>query len=314
MWNYLLRRLAWSVPTIGVVLVLTFFLVRLSGDPLDELLGPKGGSPAERARLAHQLGLDRPLHRQFLDYFVRLGRGDLGSIPSAGAFSSVAEEIRTRLPKTFALAVSAMLLATLVGVGSGLVQARMPDTWLDRALRAATFLLISSPVFYFGILLIFLFAYLLGILPASATGDTPLAFYLLPVATLGLRPAAFISRVTRSTVLDELGRQYVLTARAKGLSGIAVLLRHVLRNASLPLVTIIGGDLGSLMGGTMITETVFSFRGLGQFAVEAVRNRWFDAVMAVALVWAVIFVLVNLVVDLCYARLDPRVNFGRTGQ
>ncbi|HUU44020.1 MAG TPA: ABC transporter permease, partial [Planctomycetota bacterium] len=176
-------------------------------------------------------------------------------------------------------------------------------------LRFVTFLFISTPVFWFGIMLIFVFAYLLGWLPPSATGLESWRAMVLPVIALGLRPAAFIARVTRSTALDELSRDYVRTARAKGLSEWSVTLRHVLRNLWVPLVTVIGGDLGSLLGGTMITETIFSINGLGRFAVDSVLNRQYDAVMGVALVWAVIFVVVNLFIDVAYALADPRVVF-----
>jgi peptide/nickel transport system permease protein len=305
--HYLLKRLTLVVPTILAVLVLTFFLLRASGNPVDEILGERGGTPEERARLEHQFGLDRPIWVQFGAYFGRLFTGDLGVIASSGA--PVAREIARRLPNTLILAVAAMLLATLVGVASGVVSAKYRDSALDLVLRFLTFCLISTPVFWFGVMLIFVFAYVLGWLPASATGEMTVAAFVLPVITLGLRPAAFIARVTRSAMLDEMSQNYVAAARAKGLSEWTVITRHVLRNIAIPLVTVIGGDLGNLLGGAMITETVFSVNGLGRFAVEAVMNRWFDAVMAVTLLWGAVFVLVNLGIDVAYAVADPRVRF-----
>ena len=307
MLNYLLKRLTLVVPTILAVLVLTFFLLRASGSPVDEILGEKGGTPEERARLERELGLDRPMLVQFGAYFARLAHGDLGVIASSR--SSVAREIARRLPNTLVLATLAMLLAVVVGVASGVVSAMRRNSWLDLVVRFLTFCLISTPVFWFGVCLIFVFAYVLRWLPASATGEWTAASLALPVLTLGLRPAAFIARVTRSAMLDELSLNYVAAARAKGLSEWTVVTRHVLRNIAIPLVTVIGGDLGNLLGGAMITETVFSVNGLGRFAVEAVMNRWYDAVMAVTLLWGVIFVLVNLAIDAAYAAADPRIRF-----
>ncbi len=307
MLNYLLKRLALVVPTILAVLVLTFFLLRLSGSPVDEILGERGGTPEQRERLAHELGVDRPLASQFVSYFARLAHGDLGVI--AGSGRSVGREIARRLPNTIILAVGAMVLATIIGVASGIISARRRNSATDLVIRFFTFALISTPVFWFGVVLILVFSCLLGWLPAAASGGMSASAFLLPMITLGLRPAAFIARVTRSAVLDELSQNYVVTARAKGLSEWAVMMRHVLRNIAVPLVTIIGGDLGNLLGGAMITETIFSVNGVGRFAVDAVLYRWYDAVMAVTLLWAAIFVIVNLAIDLSYALADPRVRF-----
>ncbi|HUW58773.1 MAG TPA: ABC transporter permease [Planctomycetota bacterium] len=307
MLPYLVKRLSLVVPTILAVLVITFFLLRASGSPVDEILGEKGGTPEQRRMLERELGLDEPLVVQFVRYFARLFKGDMGTIVSTR--TPVAREIARRLPNTVKLAVAAMVLATLVGVASGMLSAVHRNSVFDVVLRTVTFCFISTPVFWFGIMLIFVFAYLLGWLPASATGEGGAAVLVLPVIALGLRPAAFIARVTRSSLLDELSKDYVRTARAKGLSEWRVTTRHVLRNTAIPLITVIGGDLGSLLGGTMITETVFSVGGVGRFAVEAVVNRWYDAVMGVALLWAAVFVVVNLCIDVAYALADPRVAF-----
>ena len=306
MFAYLVKRLCLVVPTILVVLVLTFFLLRASGSPAD-LHSDKYDTPGKRAAFERQYGLDRPLPVQCARYFSRLSRGDMGVV--YGENTSVARELRVRLPNTIKLAIAAMLLATLIGVTSGILSAVFRNSWLDLALRFITFCLISTPVFWFGIMLIFVFAYLLGWLPPSATGSEGWRAMLLPVIALGLRPASFIARVTRSSMLDELCRDYVRTARAKGLSAWSVTLKHVLRNIWIPLITVIGGDLGSLLGGTMITETLFSFRGIGSYAVWSIANRQYNAVMGVALLWAATFVLVNLVIDVAYAFADPRVAF-----
>lgn len=310
MFTYLIKRLSLVVPTILAVLVITFFLLRMSGSPVDEILGEKGGTPEQRRMLERELGLDRPLILQFSGYFFRLFRGDMGTI--VGTRTSVAREIARRLPNTIKLAFAAMLLAVVVGIASGVLSAVCRDSVIDVVIRFITFCFISTPIFWFGIMLIFVFAYILGWLPASATGEAGWTSLVLPVIALGLRPASFIARVTRSSMLDELSKNYVLTARAKGLSEWTVTMRHVLRNIAIPLVTVIGGDLGNLLGGTMITETVFSVSGIGRFAVEAVLNRWYDAVMGVALLWAALFVVVNLCIDVAYAFADPRVAFEET--
>jgi len=307
MLTYLIKRLSLVVPTILAVLVITFFLLRASGSPVDEILGEKGGTPEQRRMLERELGLDRPLVVQFVAYFARLFKGDMGTIVSTK--TPVAREIARRLPNTIKLAFAAMVLATVVGLASGVLSALYRDSTLDVVIRFITFCFIATPIFWFGIMLIFVFAYLLGWLPASATGEAGWTALVLPVIALGLRPASFIARVTRSSMLDELSKDYVRTARAKGLSEWTVTTRHVLRNIAIPLVTIIGGDLGNLLGGTMITETVFSFNGVGRFAVEAVINRWYDAVMGVALLWAAVFVVVTLCIDMAYAFADPRVVF-----
>ncbi len=307
MLTYLTKRLALVIPTILTVLVITFFLLRATGSPVDEELGEKGGTPEQRARLEHELGLDKPLPVQFVNYFRKLSRGDMGTFGSSR--TPVAEELFKRLPNTIMLAFVAMVVATVVGVTSGILSAVYRNSPLDVVLRFITFCFISTPVFWFGIMLLFVFAYLLGWLPASATGEQGWTVFILPVIALGLRPASFIARVARSSMLDEQTRNYVTTARAKGLSEKAVVLKHILRNMAIPLITVIGSDLGSLMGGTMITETIFSFGGVGRFAVDAVLNRWYDGVMGVALLWGAIFVAVNLCIDIAYAFLDPRVAF-----
>ncbi len=302
---YLVKRLLIAVPTILAVLVVTFLLMHAApGDPVTTLLGDRAATAEERARLEHEAGLDRPLAVQFLSYLSRFVRGDLGRI--FGTRRRIADELRARLPNTAILALAAVVLASVLGVTTGVVSAYWRNSVVDAGFRLLTFFCISAPVFWFGLMLIVVFALKLGWFPAA--GSDTWAHLILPALALGLRPAAFIARVTRSTMLDALGENYILTARAKGLSERVVVLKHALRNVALPVVTVIGGDLGSLMGGTVITETVFGFVGLGAFALDAILNRWYSAIMAVAMLWAVIFVLVNLVVDLLYVVLDPRVR------
>jgi len=305
MWTYIAKRLLIAGPTVLVVLVVTFLLMHAApGDPVSTLLGDRPATAEERARLEHEAGLDRPLPVQFLSYLGRFLRGDLGTI--FGTRRKIADELRVRLPNTALLALAAVALATVLGVGAGVVSAYWRNSLVDVLFRLLTLFCISAPVFWFGLMLIVVFALKLGWLPAA--GSDTWAHLLLPAVALGVRPAAFIARVTRSTLLDVLAETYILTARAKGLPERAVVLKHALGNVALPVVTVIAGDLGNLMGGTVITETVFGFVGLGAFAVEAILNRWYSAIMVVAMLWAVIFVAVNLAVDLLYVVLDPRLR------
>ena len=302
---YVLKRLLLALPTVLAVLVITFLLMHAApGDPVTTLLGDRAATAEERAQLEHEAGLDRPLVVQFVGYLGRFLRGDLGRV--FGTRRRISDELRVRLPNTAALALAAVVLASVIGVGTGVVSAYWRNSLVDAVFRLLTFFCISAPVFWFGLMLIVVFALKLGWSPAA--GSDTWGHLVLPALALGLRPAAFIARVTRSTMVDALGENYILTARAKGLPEVAVVFKHALRNVALPVVTVIGGDLGHLMGGTVITETVFGFVGLGAFAVEAILNRWYGAIMAVAMLWAVIFVMVNLLVDVLYVVLDPRVR------
>lgn len=307
MATYILKRLLFSALTVFFLLLVTFLLMHAApGSPVDDILGDKGGTEEARARLAHQAGLDRPLVIQFATYIYNFCRGDMGTIFATG--QKVSGQIKARLPNTAKLAVLAMCLASFIGIGAGLCASKWQGTWIDTLARGLTVLAVSSPIFWFGLILIFIFAYTLEVLPPGGSGEGSLRYLLLPALALGLRPAAFIARVTRANMLDVLSENYILTARAKGLSESRVILKHALRNILVPVVTIIGMDLGNLLGGTVITEVVFSFKGIGKFAIDAILNRWYEAIMAVALLWGIIFIAANLIVDLFYGVLDPRIR------
>jgi len=307
MLPYLVKRLSLVVPTILAVLVITFFLLRASGSPVDEILGEKGGTPEQRRMLEHELGLDRPLARQFVDYFARLFRGDMGTIVSTR--TPVARELARRLPNTIKLAFAAMLLASVVGVASGVLSARFRDSALDVAVRFVTFCFISTPIFWFGIMLIFVFAYLLGWVPASATGQGGWTTLVLPIVALRLRPASFIARVTRSSMLEVLRQDYIRTERAKGLSERLVIYRHAVRNAMIPVVTVIALNFGLLLAGALLTETVFAWPGIGRYVVRAVGMRDYPVVQGCVMFFALIFVVVNLIADVLYVYIDPRIKY-----
>lgn len=307
MLTFVVRRVLVSLPLILGILFLTFFLMQLvGGSPVERLLGERGGTPAERDRLIKQFRLDRPWYAQFGGYVAGLAQGDMGRTVTTRA--SVADEIWSRFPNTCVLALTSIALATALGLSTGILSALWPGGLLDHACRLVAIFGLSTPVFWFGLMLMLLFALHLRWLPSSS--DTPfLALNLvLPSLTLGLRPAAYIQRVTRSTLLDILRTDYIRTARAKGLKERTVVLRHALRNAMIPIVTLIGLDLGSLLSGSVITETIFNYRGIGLYALKGIQDREPNIVMATVLVGSVLFLAANLAVDLLYAVLDPRIR------
>jgi peptide/nickel transport system permease protein len=286
------------------VTVLTFFLIHLApGDPLDTYLGQEGASATEKAQIRAQLGLDRPLPVRFVKYLGRLGSGNLGSIPGKGPVSRI---LARRFAATARLALAAIVLAVALGIPAGLATGWRANSAFDRWAQLALVFLVSTPIFWSGLVALFIFAWALNVLPAA--GSDGLARLVMPAAVLALRPAALVARVARANTIEVRAETFVLAARARGLSTAAVVSKHILKVISIPVVTIVGMDFASLLSGAVITETVFSYQGLGQFAVEAITNRWYDAVMAVALIWAGLFVCANFVVDLSYALLDPRTR------
>jgi len=298
------RRLLLTIPTLFGVLVVVFLLLYVApGDPVQAMVGERA-DPATIARLRTELRLDDPLPVQFAHYSWGILRGDFGRsyITNRPIIADIAE----RFPRTLLLATSAMLLAILIGVTVGVLAAIRPNSWFDRTALALTYLGISFPVYWVGLLLIVLFAVTLRWLPASGYGR--LEFLVLPSLALGSRSIAYLARVTRSSMLEVLGADFVRTARAKGLSESAVLVRHALRNALIPVVTVIGLDFGAYLTGSILTETIFSWPGIGRYVVMAISRRDLPAVQGTVLFLSVIFVAVNLLTDLAYQRVDPRVR------
>ncbi|HEY7896584.1 MAG TPA: ABC transporter permease [Gemmatimonadaceae bacterium] len=305
MGAFLLRRLLLAIPTLVGVLVVVFALLFIApGDPVMEMVGERADS-ATIAQLRHQLHLDESRPRQFAAYAGGVLRGDLGTSFITGR--PIARDIVERFPKTLELACAAMLLAVTLGVSIGVITAAHPGGWLDRLTLAFTYLGISFPVYWVGLILILIFAMILRWLPPSGTGG--LAFLVLPAFALGTRSIAFLARMTRSAMLEVLGSDYIRTARAKGLPRAAVLARHALRNALIPVVTVIGLDFGSYLTGSILTETVFSWPGLGRYVVNAISKRDLPAIQGSILFLSVVFVVVNIVADLAYAAADPRVEY-----
>jgi len=305
MGAFLLRRLLLAIPTLLGVLVVVFALLFIApGDPVMEMVGERADS-ATIAQLRHQLHLDESRPRQFAAYAGGVLRGNLGTSFITGR--PIARDIVERFPKTLELACAAMLLAVTLGVTIGVITAAHPGGWLDRLTLAFTYLGISFPVYWVGLILILVFAMILRWLPPSGTGG--LAFLVLPAFALGTRSIAFLARMTRSAMLEVLGSDYIRTARAKGLPRASVLARHALRNALIPVVTVIGLDFGSYLTGSILTETVFSWPGLGRYVVNAISKRDLPAIQGSILFLSVVFVVVNIIADLAYAAADPRVEY-----
>ncbi len=274
------------------------------GDPVTAMIGERA-DPATIARLRAELRLDDPLPVQFAHYVDQLAHGRLGR--SYITDRPISRDIAERFPKTLELALAAMLLATTCGITLGVLSARRPGGWLDRLALGATYLGISFPVYWVGLLLMLVFAVELRWLPPSGSGG--LRYLVLPAFALGMRSIAFQARVTRSSMLDALGADFTRTARAKGAGEWTVVARHALRNALIPVITVVGLDFGSYLTGSILTETVFSWPGLGRYVVNAIARRDLPAIQGSVLFLSLVFVLVNLLADLAYAKADPRVAY-----
>jgi ABC-type dipeptide/oligopeptide/nickel transport system permease component len=303
--KFLGRRLLLAVPTLAGVLVVSFLLLYVApGDPVEAMVGERADA-ATIARLRHDLKLDQPLPQQFAFYASRVLRGDLGR--SYITDRPVVADIKDRFPKTMLLAGAAMLIALSIGIPLGILSAWKPGTLIDRLGALTAYAGISFPVYWVGLLLILLFAVNLRWLPASGYGG--LAFLILPAFALGSRSIAVLARQTRSAMLETLGSDYVRTARAKGLTERAVVLQHGLRTALIPIITVLGLDVGSYLTGSILTETIFSWPGLGRYVVNAIGRRDLPAIQGSVLFLSVVFVVVNLLTDLAYAGVDPRVRY-----
>lgn len=307
MLSYIIRRLLVTIPVLWGVATVTFILLSLS--PGGAVLGMVGERTDEATiqRLKKEYGFDQPIIVQYGRYLLRIVQGDLGR--SYYTRRKVSEVIAEKFPNTLYLAVSAMMVASLLGISIGLLSAIKPNSIWDRSAMVLAVLGISMPVFWFGLLLIVIFSITLGWFPPSGMGRGNPVYLVLPALTLGVRSAAFIARLTRSAMLEVLGEDYIRTARAKGLSETVVIFKHGLRNAFIPVITLIGLDFGSYLNGSVLTETIFGWPGLGRYMImEGVMKRDLPVVMGTVLFGAVIFVFINLVVDVLYHYLDPRIR------
>ena len=337
MFKLLLQKLATLVPTLLGVTVVAFALIRLiPGDPIEIMVGERRLDPAAHAALMQQLGLDQPLHVQYLRYVGGLLQGDLGQ--SLVTRESVAAELAVLFPATIELAGAALLLALTVGLALGIAAALKRGSWFDQLVMGLATVGNSMPVFWWGLVLIMFFSVGLQWTPvsgrvgiefdvdpvtgfmlidsalASWRGAEPGAFtsallhLALPATVLGTIPMAVIARMTRSAMLEVLREDYMRTARAKGLNPARVVLHHGLRNALIPVLTVLGLQVGGLLGGAVLTETIFSWPGIGKWIIDAIARRDYPVVQAGILVSALIFIVVNLVVDLLYGVVNPRLR------
>jgi peptide/nickel transport system permease protein len=303
--RYVIQRLVASGLTLLGVSCIVFVMVRLlPGDPARVIAGLLA-SEDEVAAVRRQLGLDRALYVQYGHFLVRAVHGDLG--PSARTSEPVVREIMARLPATLKLALISTLLATCLGVVSGVVAATHLYSGFDYLVSLATLFGVSMPVYWLGLILIIVFAVQLNWLPAAGA-DEPGSF-ILPSLTLASFSVALVARMTRSTMLEVLGQEFVRTARAKGLREYAVVYRHALRNALIPIITAVGLQFGALLGGAVLTETVFGWPGMGQLLVESIFARDYPMVQGIVLMFSALFILTNFLVDLSYVLIDPRIHY-----
>ena len=337
MFTFILRRAALTLPTFVALMFVTFVVIRLvPGDPVEVRTGERGISPERLAHFRHELGLDQPVWKQFFDYVWRLCHGDFGT--SVVTNERVLTEFFTLFPATLELAFFALTFAVVVGVPAGVVAGVRRGTAYDHALMATTLTGYSMPIFWWGLLLVMLVSERLDLTPVSGRMDLILydieprtgfmlvdsllsdqdgAFWsalhhlLLPMFVLGTVPMAVIARMTRSSMLEVLGEDYVRTARAKGLSPLRVVGLHALRNALIPVVTVIGLSVGSLMSGAVLTETIFSWPGVGKWMVDSIFRRDYPAVQGGLFLVALIVIVINLAVDLLYGLINPRIRHAR---
>jgi ABC-type dipeptide/oligopeptide/nickel transport system permease component len=302
--RYAARRLIETVPTLIILTIIVFLMLQLvPGDPAEIFLGENRSTPELLERVRQEMGLDQPLHIQYLTYMGNLLRGDMGE--SLFNNQPVLDQILTAMPYTLTLALSALLISSVLGVALGIISALRHNTWVDSAAMGLALLGVSMPVFW--LLLILVFSVNLKWFPPMGQGS--LDRLVLPALTLGLLSSATLARLVRSSMLDVLSDDYIRTARAKGLRKNTIVVRHALRNALIPAVTVMGLQFGGLISGAVITETIFARIGLGRMYVESILNKDMTMIQGLTLMLAFLIMLINILVDLSYAALDPRIRY-----
>jgi len=305
MFQYILKRLLSTLPVLlGISLLLFFMLRMLPGDPAQVLAGQMA-SQEDIKNIRQQLGLDKPVFVQYGLFLSRLAKLDLGR--SARTQNPVIKEIWARLPNTVLLAVTAITLACLFGIPAGIISAVRPYTWIDYLFTSMALFGISMPVFWLGLMLIVVFSLVLHWLPAGGIGSWK--HVILPSFTLAAFVVAFITRITRASMIETLSQDYTTTARSKGLKEQVVIVKHALKNALIPIITVVGLQFGLLLGGAVLTETVFAWPGLGRLIVDSILARDYPVIQGTILIFGLLYILVNLVVDLLYAFIDPRIRY-----
>jgi len=307
----ILTRLVLTIPVVWLVVSLVFLLIHLvPGDPIQMMLG-EGATPADIGALRHQLGLDLPLHTQYIRYWSGVLHGDLGN--SIRLHDSVSHLIAMRYPYTLALTLAALVLALVLAVPAGILAAVERGRWIDQVLSVVSLFGLSVPVIALGPVLILVFSIALGWLPVSGanvgrTNSIDWRYLVLPSVAMGASLTAILTRMVRTAMLEELGQDYIRTARAKGLSETAVVYRHALPNAMVPIVTLIGLQFGVLLAGAVVTEKIFSWPGLGRLVVDSIANRDYALVQGCLLSIGLTYVLVNLMTDVVYRWINPRMR------
>ncbi|MED1791861.1 ABC transporter permease [Brevibacillus nitrificans] len=305
MLGYIAKRLLQMIPTLIGVSILCFIIIHsVPGDPANLIAGVD--ATAEEIQIVKErLGLDRPLYEQYGSYVMGLLQGDMGK--SLRSDRPVAEELLSRFPSTIMLTMLSVVVMVLVGLFAGIMSAIRPNSMRDNATMMVSLFGISMPVFWSGIMLILVFSYYLQWLPSG--GSTQLKHYILPAIALGLSSSAVLARLTRSSILEVIHQDFIRTARAKGVREKLIIYKHTLKNALIPIITIVGLEFGHLLGGAVLTETVFSMNGIGRYIIQSIQFRDYPAIQGSILFVAAIFVIVNLVVDLCYGAVDPRIRY-----
>lgn len=316
MQRYIAKRLLLAIPTVLGAITLVFLAMQLApGDPV-ALFIPPDLAPAETAELEELInakyGFDDPLPVQYVNYLQQVARFDLGESLRQG--TSVADDLRRRIPHTLRLGIAALTISTVIGISAGVISAIRRGTWVDNVVMFVALLGVSMPSFWLALTLILIFAVQFQLLPPSGLGESPwsidgLRHMILPVLVLALGSAGSLARYTRSAMLEVINLDYVRTARAKGLSGRFVIMRHAFRNALIPIITILGLNFGFILSGAVIVETVFAWPGIGRYLIEGINGRDFPVVQATVLLIAIGFVIGNLITDVMLATVDPRIRF-----
>ncbi len=301
---YILKRLSLSIPLLLGITFITFALIKsLPGDPVLSLVGERA-SPQAMEQIRKEIGTNRPFIAQYIGYLRLLMKGQMGR--SYFTNRPVMSDLIEKFPNTLKLALGAMIFAIPIGFLLGLTAALNQGRWADRAASLISIGGISLPVFWIGLILMSVFAMKFRWLPPSGTGD--IRYLILPAITLGLPSSASIARVARTTVFDILGQPFIKAVRAKGIRESGIIFRHVLRNVMIPLVTIIGLDFGSYLNGAVLTETIFGYNGIGRFTMEGIIKRDYPVVMGMLLFGAVVFIVINMIMDIIYHYIDPRLR------
>lgn len=313
MANYIFRRILSMIPTLLIVAVIVFLITRMiPGNPAAVMLGPQAGVD-EVEKLTEQLGLNDPLYKQFIDYIGGLLQGDFGN--SLSYHQPIVNLILERFPNTLILAVSALMIAFMVGVPAGILAASKQNSIVDYSITGLSLIGVSMPIFWLGVMLVLFFSVDLGWFPATGMGPINEGFgsfishLILPSITLATIPTATFARITRSSMLEVISQDYIKTARSKGLREFIVIGKHAFKNALTPLLTVVGLQISLLLGGAVLTETIFSWPGMGLLIIEAIEKRDFVVVQNTVLFIALIFVVVNLIIDVLYKVVNPKVDY-----